>query len=113
MKFPTFEEVDKGYCVYTDYVYLGNDAHGEPKYGEKKDLEVVIAHNNYKEIINGVYITRNRKHEKTGFRFVIAGNKYGYRYNYSEKGWADCVTKIKSILLFYRRCINTILAENK
>lgn len=36
MKFPTFEEIDKGYCVYTDYVYLGNDAQGEPKYGEKK-----------------------------------------------------------------------------
>ena len=65
----------------------------------KKDLEVIIAHNNYKELINGVYIKRNRKHENTGFRFVIAGNKYAYRYNYSEKGWADCVTKIKSIIL--------------
>lgn len=113
MKFPTFEEIDKGYCVYTDYVYLGKDDCGEPKYGEKKDLEVIIAHNNYKEIINGVYITRNRKHENTGFRFVIAGNKYAYHYNYSEKGWADCVTKIKSILLFYRKCINIILKENK
>lgn len=36
MKFPTFEEIDKGYCVYTDYMYLGNDDYGEPKYGEKK-----------------------------------------------------------------------------
>nr|DAG82939.1 MAG TPA: hypothetical protein [Caudoviricetes sp.] len=44
---------------------------------------------------------------------IIAGNKYGYRYNYSEKGWADCIAKIKSILSFYRRCIDTILAENK
>lgn len=99
-------EYDPEYDFCCDCKYCG-----EPKYGEKKDLEVIIAHNNYKEIINGVYITRNRKHENTGFRFVIAGNKYAYHYNYSEKGWADCVTKIKSILLFYRKCINIILKE--
>lgn len=109
--FPTFEDIDKGYWVFTQTRYNGVDDDGEPKFGEKLDLEIVIAHNAYVELINGIYIIRNRKHEKKGFRFELAGNKYDYSFEYTAEGWDACVNKIKAILKFYKRAIDKLLGE--
>lgn len=109
--FPTFEEIDKGHCVFTQTLYRGLNDDGEPKFGEKLDLEIVIAHNTYVELINGIYIIRNRKHEKKGFRFELAGNKYAYSFEYTAEGWDACVNKIKVILNFYKRSIDKLLGE--
>ena len=38
--FPTFEEIDQGYCVYLLHDYKGLDDNGNPKYSEKLDMEV-------------------------------------------------------------------------
>ena len=38
--FPTFEEIDQGYCVYLLHNYKGLDNCGNPKYSEKLDMEV-------------------------------------------------------------------------
>lgn len=107
--FPTFNEIDQGYCVNTLHNYKGLDDEGNPKYSEKLDMEIVISHNNYSELINKVYITRDRKLNCTGFKFEIAGNKYAYHFEYSEDGWQACIDKIKSILEYYRKIINNIL----
>lgn len=74
-------------------------------------MEVVVAHNKYSEIINKVYITRDRKLNNTGFMFKIAGNKYAYHFEYSEEGWRACINEIKSILEFYKNIINEILED--
>lgn len=111
--FPTFDEIDTGNNVYLLHDYKGLDENGEPTYSDKLDMEVVIAHNNYNELINHVYITRDRKWNKTGFRFVLAGNKYAYRFEYSEEGWQACIDKIKSIMEYYRKIINKMLGEDK
>lgn len=109
--FPTFEEIDQGYNVYVHHNYKGLDDDWNPIYSEKLDMEIYICHNAYSELINHVYITRNRKWDKTGFRFVIAGNKYTYHFEYSEEGWNACIDKIKSILEYYRKIINKILGD--
>ena len=41
--FPTFEEIDQGYCVYLLHDYKGLDDDGNPKYSEKLDMEVRVA----------------------------------------------------------------------
>ena len=43
--FPTFEEIDQGYCVYLLHDYKGLDDDGNPKYSEKLDMEVRVANN--------------------------------------------------------------------
>ena len=109
--FPTFEEIYQGYCVYLLHDYKGLDDNGNPKYSEKLDMEVAIAHNRYSELINKVYITRDRKLNPTGFKFKLAGNKYAYHFEYSKEGWQACVDKIKSILDYYRNIINEVLGD--
>lgn len=109
--FPTFDEIDQGYNVYVLHDYKGLDENGEPKYSDKLDMEIIVDHNKYTELINHVYITRDRKRNKTGFRFVLVGNKYTYHFEYSEEGWNACIDKIKSILEYYRKIINKILGD--
>lgn len=109
--FPTFDEINQGYNVYLLHEYKGLDEDGNPKYSDKLDMEIRIHNCQYSELINGVYITRDRKWNKTGFRFVLAGNKYDYRFEYSEEGWNACIDKIKSILEYYRKIINKMLGE--
>lgn len=109
--FPTFEEIDQGYCVDVHHNYKGLDDDWNPIYSEKLDMEIYICHNVYSELINHIYITRDRKWNKTGFRFVLAGNKYAYHFEYSEEGWNACIDKIKSILEYYRKIINKMLGD--
>lgn len=109
--FPTFEEIYQGYCVYLLHDYKGLDDNGNPKYSEKLDMEVAIAHNRYSELINKVYITRDRKLNPTGFKFKLAGNKYAYHFEYSKEGWQACINKIKSILEYYRNIIKEVLED--
>lgn len=109
--FPTFNEIDKGYQVFSQNIYRGINADGEPRYSEKYDLEIVICHHAYAELVNNIYISRNRRWERTGFHFKIAGNNYAYSFEYSEKGWEECVNKIKKILCYYRNIIDKILEE--
>lgn len=107
--FPTFDEIDQGYCVYLLHDYRGLDDEGNPKYSEKLDMEVRIANNKYSELGLKVFVTRDRKWNLTGFRFELAGNKYVYHYEYSEDGWQACMDKIRSTLEFYKKLINNIL----
>ena len=109
--FPTFDEIDRGYCVYFLHDYRGLDDEGNPKYSEKLDMEVRIANNKYSELGLKVFVTRDRKQNLTGFRFELAGNKYGYHYEYNEEGWQACVNRIKSILEYYRKLINDALGD--
>lgn len=109
--FPTFEEIDQGYCVYLLHDYKGLDDDGNPKYSDKLDMEVRVANNKYSELGLKVFVTRDRKWNLTGFRFEIAGNKYAYCFEYSKEGWQDCVDKIKSILDYYRTIINEVLGD--
>ncbi len=109
--FPTFEEIDQGCYVYILSDYKGLDDDGIPRYKDKLNMEVVIAHNRYSELINKVYITRDRKLNPTGFKFKIAGNKYAYHFKYSKEGWQACINKIKSILEYYRNIINEALGD--
>ena len=74
--FPTFEEIDQGYCVYLLHDYRGLDDDGNPKYSEKLDMEVRVANNKYSELGLKVFVTRDRKWNLTGFRFELVGNKY-------------------------------------
>lgn len=109
--FPTFEEIDQGYCVYLLHDYKGLDDNGNPKYSEKLDMEVRVANNKYSELGLKVFVTRDRKWNLTGFRFEIAGNKYAYHFEHSKEGWQACVDKIKSILDYYRTIINGVLGD--
>lgn len=109
--FPTFNEIDKGYQVFSQNTYRGLNDYGEPQYSEKYDLELVICHHAYAELVNKICISRNRKKEKTGFHFKLAGNNYAYSFEYSEKGWKECVNKIKEILKYYKNIIDIVLEE--
>lgn len=40
MKCPRCGEIDKGYCVYTDYVYLGKDDYASLNMVKKKTLKL-------------------------------------------------------------------------
>lgn len=112
--FPTFEEINQGHYVYTLYDYRGTDDDGNPKYSKKLNIEIVMrCHSKYSELINKVYITRDRKLNNTGFKFEIAGNKYAYHFKYSEEGWQACINKIKSILEYYRNIIDEVLGSFK
>ncbi len=110
--FPTFEEIEKGYCVFTQTRYNGINDDGNAKFGERLDLKIVISHDAYAELINGIFIVRNRRHERKGFRFELAGNKYAYNFEYTADGWEACINKIKAILEFYKKSIDKILQEN-
>lgn len=109
--FPTFDEIDHGYCVYLLHDYRGLDAEGNPKYSDKLDMEVRVANNKYSELGLKIYVTRDRKWNNTGFRFELVGNKYAYHFEYSEEGWQACMDKIKSILEYYRKLINQMLGD--
>lgn len=108
--FPTFEQIDAGYCcLRRQGKYLGIDQYGAPKWAKSTYVDIVINHQEYKEIITNIYYRATKKGKVMYFGFELAGNKYSYHFEYSKEGWQQCKDKIVSILQWYNKCINKIL----
>lgn len=109
MIFPTFQEIKSGYCTYTRRgKYKGYDEDG-PIFTKSTYHDIIIEHNAYSEIIQNIYYRTDRKGNPRYFAFNMLGNKYAYKFEFTEAGWAECIMKIKSILTWYNKCIKKLL----
>lgn len=109
--FPTFDEIEKGYQVFSEDFYKGQDEYGDPIWGERLNLKLVIAHNALYPLMSDIIIVRNRKKERTGFKITIAGIKFPRIFSYTEKGWGDCIQEIKKQMIQIRKATEKVLNE--
>ena len=110
-KFPTFEEIDRGYCVFADTYFRKLDNEGEPIFGERLALDVVISHNRYFPLIKSVKIMRNRNKTKRLYFKVKMYDGNTYTFPYSEEGWNAAILRIKDEMREIRQMAENILNE--
>lgn len=109
--FPTFEEIDKGYCVFADTYFRKLDDYGEPEFGERLALDVIISHNRYFPLIKSVKIMRNRNKTKRMYFKVKMYDGNTYTFPYSEEGWNAAILRIKDVMRDLRKMTTNILNE--
>lgn len=98
--FPTFEEIDKGYCTYEKFGrFRGVDEDGNPLYARSRYMEVVVAHNEYKNYMC-IDIVLDRKYRRSGFRFGRLGKWRPYIFDYSKEGYEKMLKFIHDDLSF-------------
>lgn len=98
--FPTFEEIDKGYCTYEKCGrFRGVDDEGNPLYARSRYMEVVVAHNEYKNYMC-IDIVLDRKYRRIGFRFGRLGKWRPYIFDYSKEGYEKMLKFIHDDLSF-------------
>jgi hypothetical protein len=108
--FPTFEEIKEGYCVYERQgAYKGDDYYGDPIFGRRLSKKVSIQHGWYDKYITIDIVLSRRTYAPIGFKFGYDGKWFTYRYEYSEKGYAEMLKKITEILETDVKLINQLI----
>lgn len=108
-KFPTFEEIEQGHCVFTDSYFVNRNY--AARWVEKLALTVVISHNRYFPVIKSVKIKRNRK-RTTRLCFVVRlYDNIPRQFPYSEEGWNNAILMIKDEMVKLIATTKNILNE--
>lgn len=109
--FPTFEEIDKGYCTYEKAGrFRGVDDDGNPLYAKSRYMEVVVAHNEYKNYI-AIDIVLDHKYRRDGFRFGRLGKWRPYIFEYSKDGYEKMLKFIHDDLSFDKNEIQKLIED--
>lgn len=94
--FPTFDEIDKGYCIYERTgAFKGYEEDGTtPIFGRRRSLIVSIAHGYFHRHIS-VIVTLDYKMKRNGFKYGREGKCFSRRYEYSERGYNEMLQNIR------------------